>query len=181
MIPLAQTLTAQPETFADLAVPLITLLSLLWGALATIRASNKTALLRAAIIGVKAGLDALHNPADKEIVKQQIEAAAGGREAPLNVALKAEVKKTTASVVAYRDDGLPHLGVLFFFAVLLLGAGGCISAAAHNAALAAQESGAILRKASVPDPRYSEADRAAYERLWTSHEAALKAIEETTK
>jgi len=96
-------------------------------------------------------------------------------------ALNKEVKRVTESArPAFRDDGLPRLALLLAVS-LLLGAGGCVSAAAHNAALAAQESGAILRKASVADPRYSEADRASYERLWGKHEAALRAIAEELK
>lgn len=183
MLLLAQTLTAgvveRPESYLDALMPLLTLLGLLWGGLETIRASKKAALLRAAIIGVKAGLDSL-SKTEAEIVKEKIEEAAGGKAAPLNKALKAEVSKTTSTMQAYREDGLPKLGLLIAVS-LLLGAGGCVSAAAHNAALAAQESGAILRKASVPDPRYSEADRVAYERLWGKHEEALKALAEELK
>lgn len=66
-------------------------------------------------------------------------------------------------------------------AMLLLAASGCVSSAVHTSAVSAQDSARILRAASVMDPRYSEADRASYERLWASHEAALAEIERASR
>jgi len=185
VIPLAQTLTAVAEAAPislDGILSVVAVVSLIWGAWAQRGKWTKEALLRAAIVGVKAGLDSLSNRADAEIVKQRIEAAAGGKDAPLNLALKAEVKKTTQAIVAYRDDGLPHLGILFFFAALLLGAGGCVSAAVHNSAVVALDASKILRAASVPDPRYTKPEEVeAWKALWAKQDAALRAIAEETK
>lgn len=65
-------------------------------------------------------------------------------------------------------------------AALLLSTG-CVSAAVHDSALEAQRSAAILHRASVPAPAYNEAERAAWSRLWESHERALAAIEEAAR
>jgi len=159
---LAQTLTAiaeKPEAYLDSLMPLLTLLGLLWGGLASIRASNKAALLKAAIIGVKAGLDSLENRADAEIVKLKIEQAAGGREAPLNQALKAEVRKTTSTLKAFSDDppAPPRLGALLLVAVLL-GASGCVSQAARDLAVAHEAHLVAFDGASVPHPSYTVDD-----------------------
>jgi len=112
---------------------------------------------------------------------------AEGKAAPVTIEETVErVKRTTGVMAAFRPeelrpDGLPKLALLPLALALLLGAGGCISAAAHNAALAAQESGAILRKASVANPAYDAKDREAYERLWGKHEDALRALADETR
>lgn len=174
MIGIAEAAQAAPETWLDSLGPLVALASLLWGGWQTIRAARKAALLRAAIVGVRAGLDALAHE-DAEAVKGAIKSAAG----PLEPALKAEVRKTTSSMPAYREDGLPKLLLLTLLLPVLLSA--CVSGAIHTSAVEAQTSARILRAASIADPRYSEAEKQSYERLWSSHEAALRAIEESSK
>lgn len=71
--------------------------------------------------------------------------------------------------------------MLILVAALGLGAGGCVSAAIHDSALEARRSAAILHRASTPNPAYSDADKAAWSKLWESHERALAAIEEASK
>jgi hypothetical protein len=158
---IAQTFTAaapHAESLADSLGPVIAIVSLLWGGWQAIRASNKAALLRAAIVGVKAGLDSLA-AVDAEKVKQQIELAAGGRAAPLNQALKAEVRKTTVERVAYTDDPPPppRLAALLLAATLLL-APGCVSQAARDLAVAHEAHLIAFDGASVPHPAYTTDD-----------------------
>ena len=117
---------------------------------------------------------------EAEAVKSTIKASALEIGGPaLNESLKAEVRKTTSSMPAYREDGLPKLLLLTLLLPVLLSA--CVSGAIHTSAVEAQTSARILRAASIADPRYSEAEKQSYERLWSSHEAALRAIEESSK
>ena len=178
---IAQTATAiteaAPTPFERIDALVFFLLAILAG-YQKWRASKAGTLLDAVIIGVETYKATLPKTEAKRVTGIISAVAVDGGAEP---ALYKEVKRVTEGArPAFRDDGLPKLGLLLAVS-LLLGAGGCVSAAAHNAALAAQESGAILRKASVPDPRYSEADREAYERLWGKHEAALRALAEETK
>ena len=64
---------------------------------------------------------------------------------------------------------------------LLLGAGGCVSARVHDSAVVALEASGTLKAASVPNPAYSDAEKAAWERLWAKQDAALRAICEETR
>ena len=66
-------------------------------------------------------------------------------------------------------------------AALPLVVSSCVSAAVHESAIVARETSGILRAASVPDPRYSDAEKAAWERLWAKQDAALRAIVEETR
>ena len=126
MIGIAEAAQAAPETWLDSLGPLVALASLLWGGWQTIRAARKAALLRAAIVGVRAGLDALAHE-DAEAVKGAIKSAAG----PLEPALKAEVRKTTSSMPAYREP--PVLGALLVAASLVL-LPSCVAAESKHAA-----------------------------------------------
>ncbi len=156
---LAQTLTAATQSSGiglDTIGPIVTIVTILYAGWARIRAARLDALLRAAIVGVKAGLESL-DKTSAEIVKAEIEKA----------------------MPVYREDGLPRLGGLMLVGLFL--SSGCVGAAVHDSALEAQRSAAILHKASVPNPAYGEADRIGYERLWQSHESAIKAIEESSR
>lgn len=175
---IAQTLTAHVEeskTVLDRIDGLVFVLLAVLAAYQKWRASKATGLLDVVIAGVDVYKSTLPKQEAKRLTGTISALAVGDGSEP---ALNKEVKRVTESVrPAFRDDGLPRLALLLAVS-LLLGAGGCVSAAARNSAIAAQESALILRKASVPDPRYNAADREAYERLWTSHEAALKALSE---
>lgn len=176
---LAQTLTAHPETAAsylDAITPALTIASLLYALWQRLRALDYQTMLRAAAVGMRAALDAIPERKAEEI-KAGIKEAVG----PLNEAMKAEVRKATApAVAAYREDGLPKLALLPIALALLL-LGGCVSGAVHDAAVVARETGAILRKASVPNPAYSDAEKDAWERLWAKQDDALRAIEDGTR
>ena len=178
---IAQTLTAATQSSGiglETIGPIVTILTIVYAGWARIRAARLDALLRAAIVGVKAGLESL-DKTSAEIVKAEIEKAAGGKTSDLNQDLKAEVRKTTTALPVYRDDGLPKLGGLLLLGLFL--SSGCVSAAIHDSALEAQRSAAILHKASVANPAYSDADKAAWSRLWESHEKALAAVEEASR
>lgn len=174
---IAQTFTASADGDSLMSTigPIVTILSLLLAGWQRVRALNYRDMLHAAAIGLKAALDAM--PAQKaEEIKGAIKETVG----PLNEAMKAEVRKATApSLPVYREDGLPKLGGMLLVGLFL--SSGCVSGAIHDSALEARRSAAILHRASTPNPAYGEAEKVSYERLWTSHEAALKQLEEAAR
>lgn len=159
---------APPETWIDSLGPLVALASLLWGGWQTIRASRKAALLRAAIVGVKAGLDALAHE-DAEAVKGAIKSAAG----PLEADLKAEVRKTTAAIPVYREP--PVLGGLLLLVALLV-LPSCVAAEVPHAAARLAATARILEAGARAHDVYaagSASERAAalagYQDLTAEH------------
>ena len=177
---IAQTLTAvTTESWSDALGPIVAIASLLFAGWSRLRATRLRDMLHAVAIGVKATLDAL--PRDEgEALKTRIQIQAEAR--GVDDLLKVEVRAATTTPQPFmpRTDGLPKLGGLLLLG-LCLGPLSCVSAAIHTSALSAQSSAQILHAASVPDPRYGPEEKAAWERLWTSHEAALKAIEEASR
>lgn len=200
---LAEATTQEPSLLGDLG-PLAVIVSMLIAGWQTIKASKKAALLRAAIVGIKAGLDSLA-AGDAEAVKGAIESAAGGKSALLNQELKAEVRKTTSAMVAVDADGNPfpkRAGAIMLALLLPLAlASGCVSAAIHTVAVEAKSAGERLHDSSQPsetwlakwdgkpDTRpghegetWSRASLAAvWSSLWGSLEGSHNAIVEATR
>jgi len=162
---IAQTLTATVEggSLMELVSGALALLGLLGTVWKHFDGKKKKRMLDAAIIGVKAALASL-NTEDAEVVKQSIENAAGGKSAPLNIALKEEVRRTTSAMKAF----VPAILICLFIS-------GCAGhrAESHEAAVAHQQLLKAIRETSKPvmgvatgkwEAGWNEAERGAA--LW---------------
>lgn len=168
MLLVTDTAVAASESPLEAILALATLLSMLWAAWERIRAAKWATLFKATALGVKSMLDALPK-ADAEAAKGEIKKAT--TEMGVYQEQKEAVKKLTAEIKTVDSSGLPKLVLL---GVLALGAAGCVCAAAHDSAVALVQDIAVLNRATVPSPRYSDPNDAAFSPSATAKIEALK-------